>query len=43
MADTAETDEVLEIEDQDDLALVKRMQEGRDKIVAEIKKIIIGQ
>ena len=43
MADTAETDEVLEIEDQDDLAVVKRMQEGRDKIVAEIKKIIIGQ
>ena len=43
MADAAETDEVLDIEDQDDLALVKRMQEGRDKIVAEIKKIIIGQ
>ena len=37
------TEEVLEIENQDDLALVKRMQEGREKIVAEIKKIIIGQ
>ncbi|MBT71429.1 MAG: AAA family ATPase [Gammaproteobacteria bacterium] len=31
------------MENQDDLALVKRMQEGREKIVAEIKKIIIGQ
>ena len=39
----AESEEVLEIENQDDLALVKRMQEGREKIVAEIKKIIIGQ
>ncbi|MDP6651933.1 MAG: AAA family ATPase [Gammaproteobacteria bacterium] len=39
----AETEEVLEIENQDDLALVKRMQEGREKIVAEIKKVIIGQ
>ena len=34
-----ETEEIgleseLEIEDQDDLALVRRMQEGRDKIVA---------
>ena len=43
-----ETEEIgleseVEIEDQDDLALVKRMQEGRDKIVAEIKKVIIGQ
>ena len=42
MADTAETDEVLEIEDQDDLALVKRMQEGRDKIVAEIHPVAYG-
>jgi MoxR-like ATPase len=27
----------------DDLALVKKMQEGRDQIVNEIKKVIIGQ
>lgn len=39
----AETEEVLEIENQDDIALVKRMQEGRDQIVAEIKKVIVGQ
>ncbi|HIF73497.1 MAG TPA: MoxR family ATPase [Porticoccaceae bacterium] len=39
----AEIEEVVAIEDQDDLALVTRMQEGRDQIVAEIKKIIIGQ
>ncbi len=39
----AETEEVLEIENQDDVALVKRMQEGRDQIVAEIKKVIVGQ
>ena len=39
----AETEQSLEIENQDDLALVKRMQEGREKIVAEIKKVIIGQ
>ena len=39
----AETEQVLEIENQDDLALVERMQEGREKIVAEIKKVIIGQ
>ena len=32
----AETEQVLEIENQDDLALVERMQEGREKIVAEI-------
>ena len=39
----AETEEVLEMDSQDDLALVKRMQEGRDQIVAEIKKVIVGQ
>jgi MoxR-like ATPase len=38
-----ETEEVVELESQDDLALVKRMQDGRDQIVAEIKKVIIGQ
>ena len=30
-------------ESQDDLGLVKRMQEGREQIVAEICKVIIGQ
>ncbi len=39
----AETEEVLVVEDQDDLALVTKMQEGRDQIVAEIRKIIVGQ
>jgi len=40
----AETEEVaVAIEDQDDLSLVKRMQEGREQITAEIKKVIIGQ
>ncbi len=38
-----EIEEVQAVDNQDDLALVKRMQEGRDQIVAEIKKIIIGQ
>lgn len=31
------------LETQDDLALVRKMQEGRDQIVNEIKKVIIGQ
>lgn len=39
----AEAEEVAVIEDQDDLGLVKKMQEGRDQMVAEIKKVIIGQ
>lgn len=45
----AETDQTAEmetapvIENQDDLSLVRRMQEGRDQITAEIRKIIIGQ
>jgi MoxR-like ATPase len=38
-----ETEEVLEIDTQDDISLVKRMQEGRDQITAEIRKVIIGQ
>ena len=29
-----ETEQILEVENQDDLALVKRMQEGSEKIVA---------
>ena len=37
----AEIEEVAVIEDQDDLGLVKKMQEGRDQMVAEIKKVII--
>lgn len=39
----AEIEEVATIEDQDDLSLVRKMQEGRDQMVAEIKKVIIGQ
>ncbi|MCB1648815.1 MAG: AAA family ATPase [Pseudomonadales bacterium] len=31
------------LENQDDLALVRKMQEGRDQIVAEIRKVIVGQ
>lgn len=31
------------IEDQDDLSLVKKMQEGKELIVGEIRKVIIGQ
>ena len=39
-----ETEEIVEaVNDQDDLALVKRMQDGRDQIVNEIRKVIIGQ
>lgn len=38
-----EIEEIPAIDNQDDLALVKRMQDGRDQIVAEIKKVIIGQ
>ncbi len=40
----AELEENMEgIENQDDLALVKKMQDGREQIVNEIKKIIVGQ
>lgn len=31
------------VRDQDDLSLVRRMQEGRERIVEEIRKVIIGQ
>ncbi len=31
------------LESQDDLALVRKMQDGRDQIIAEIKKVIVGQ
>ncbi|MBT8148164.1 MAG: MoxR family ATPase [Gammaproteobacteria bacterium] len=31
------------IENQDDLELVRKMQDGRDQIVNEIKKVIVGQ
>ncbi len=41
MAEIEETAEV--IENQDDLALVKKMQDGREQIVNEIKKVIVGQ
>ena len=42
--DTLVTEQPVEgIEDQDDLALVRRMQTGRDQLVAEIRKVIVGQ
>jgi MoxR-like ATPase len=31
------------LESQDDLALVKKMQDGRNQIITEIKKVIVGQ
>ena len=34
---------IAEIEDQDDLSLVKKMQDGREQIVGEIRKVIVGQ
>lgn len=34
---------VAGLESQDDLALVRKMQDGRDQIIAEIKKVIVGQ
>ena len=36
-------DTVEGLESQDDLALVKKMQDGHDQITAEIKKVIVGQ
>lgn len=41
--EVADTEQVEAIESADDLGLVKKMQEGREQIVAEIKKVIIGQ
>ena len=44
MADIAEATAAPEVIDSpDDLSLVRKMQEGRDQIVAEIRKVIIGQ
>jgi len=38
------TEETIEgLENQDDLELVRKMQEGREQIVTEIRKVIIGQ
>jgi len=34
---------VAGLESQDDLALVRKMQDGRDQIITEIKKVIVGQ
>ncbi|MDX1490666.1 MAG: AAA family ATPase [Pseudohongiellaceae bacterium] len=38
-----EQENVEGLESHDDLALVKKMQEGREQIIAEIRKVIIGQ
>jgi len=44
MADIAEVETNLAgIDSSDDLSLVKKMQDGRDQIVKEIRKVIIGQ
>jgi MoxR-like ATPase len=34
---------VVNMESQDDVALADRMKEGRDKVIAELRKLIIGQ
>ncbi|MDH7943641.1 MoxR family ATPase [Pseudohongiella sp. SYSU M77423] len=41
--DTIQDAPVAGLDDQDDLALVKKMQQGRDQMVQEIRKIIVGQ
>lgn len=38
-----EAEAVAGLESHDDLALVKKMQDGRDQIITEIRKVIIGQ
>ncbi len=38
-----EAETVAGLESQDDLALVRKMQDGRDQIITEIRKVIIGQ
>lgn len=45
MTDTHMIDDipVAGLEDNDDLALVKKMQAGRDQMVQEIRKVIVGQ
>jgi MoxR-like ATPase len=35
--------DVVDLESPDDLALAERMKEGRDRIIGELKKVIIGQ
>ena len=35
--------DVVDLESPDDLALAERMQEGRERIVSELRKIIVGQ
>jgi MoxR-like ATPase len=45
MSETQNIEEgaVAGLESQDDLALVRKMQDGRDQIIKEIKKVIVGQ
>jgi len=45
MSETQNIEEgvVAGLESQDDLALVRKMQDGRDQIITEIKKVIVGQ
>jgi MoxR-like ATPase len=39
----AVTDTVEELQSPDDVALAERMKEGRDRIVSELRKLIVGQ
>lgn len=41
--ENSEQEAVEGLESQDDLALVRKMQAGREQIIAEIRKVIIGQ
>ena len=35
--------DVVDLESPDDLALAERMKAGRDRIISELKKLIVGQ
>lgn len=41
--ENTDAETVTGLESQDDLALVRKMQDGRDQIITEIRKVIIGQ
>ena len=46
MRDTSFNDaltDVVDLDGAEDLALAERMQEGRDRIIAELRKVIVGQ
>jgi MoxR-like ATPase len=37
------TEDVVDLESPDDIALAERMKTGRDRIIAELRKVIVGQ